>query len=379
MGGAIPKQFLSLRGRPLLDWSLSAFQNTSAVSGIVLVLPTDYVEDAARRLKDQGRDDKIIAVVAGGEDRQISVARGLKALPPTANWVAVHDAVRPFVTPQLIEATFTLAQQVGAAIPVVAIHDTLVQVDENGRLLRPISRDAIKRSQTPQIFSADLLADSHERAAEDKLLFTDDATLVAYYGHTVGTFVHHGENRKITTPADMEKITMQKLGNRSGVRCGSGYDAHRLVEGRPLILGGVRFPSEQGLLGHSDADVICHAICDALLGAAALGDIGRYFPDTDPAYKDASSLKLLEETSQMVREKGYEILFVDTTLVGEMPRIGSRREEMREKLAHAMSIDPDCVSVKATTQEGMGFVGRSEGLAAMSVATIQIADQEEAQ
>lgn len=362
----------------MLDWSLAAFQNVEAVAGIVLVLPGEYVDDVARRLKAQGRDQKLLAVIAGGEDRQFSVARGLKALPPQANWVAVHDAVRPFVTPQLIEATFTLAQQVGAGIPVVGIHDTLVQVDEVGRLVRPISRDAIKRSQTPQIFRADILADSHEKAAQDNLLFTDDATLVAFYGHTVATFVHHGENRKITTPADMEKITMQKFGQGTGLRCGQGYDAHRLEEGRPLILGGVRFPSERGLAGHSDADVLSHAICDALLGAAALGDIGRHFPDTDPAYRNISSLALLEESTQLVRERGYSIIFVDSTLICEAPRINTRREEMREKLAAAMGIDPECVSVKATTQEGMGFCGRGEGIAAMAIATLELNANEDA-
>lgn len=377
MGGPVPKQFLSLKGRPLVDWSLDAFEKCDVVAGIVLVLPEQYVEAEERRIRKLGKVSKLIAVVKGGKERQESVSLGLKAMPPLANYVAIHDAVRPFVTPQLITATYTLATQIGAAIPAVAIHDTLVQVDQSGLLVRPISRDAIRRSQTPQIFSSDILAESHEKAEKEGLMFTDDATLVSYYGHRVATFVHYGENRKITTPQDMEKITMQHSGKSFGIRCGQGIDVHALEEGRPLILAGVKFPSEKGLAGHSDADVITHAICDALLGGAALADIGVHFPDSDPAYKNVSSLVLLEEVSQMVRDHGFEISFVDATLMAEFPKISSRREEMRENLARAMSIDSDCVSVKATTTEKLGFTGQEEGMAAMAIATLKTTEQSE--
>lgn len=377
MGGPVPKQFLSLKGRPLLDWSLDAFERCDVVKGIVLVLPEPYVKDEEKRIKEQGRTSKLVAVVAGGKERQESVQLGLKAMPPLANYVAIHDAVRPFVTPQLITATHTLATQIGAAVPAVAIHDTLLQVDEHGLLRRPISRDVIRRSQTPQIFSSDILAESHEKAVEDGLMFTDDATLVSHYGHRVATFVHYGENRKITTPQDMEKITMQHSSKSFGVRCGQGYDVHALEKGLPLVLAGVKFNAEKGLVGHSDADVMAHAICDALLGGAALGDIGQHFPDSDPAYKNVSSLVLLEEVSQMVRDHGFVISYVDATLMAELPKIGSRREEMRENLAKAMSIDSDCVSVKATTTEKLGFTGREEGMAAMAIATLQTISQSE--
>lgn len=377
MGGPVPKQFLSLKGQPLLAWSLAAFQSCEEVEGIVLVVPEDYVEQEWDRLKKENRDQKLIAVVGGGADRQQSVWKGLQSLPPDTFWVAVHDAARPFVTSQLILATFHLAQNVGAAIPTVPIHDTLIQVDEEGGLLRPIARQHIRRSQTPQVFRAGMLADCHKRAVADGLVFTDDATLVNHYGQAVSSFAHYGENRKITTPQDMEKITMQRLGKASGIRCGQGYDVHAFSDDRPLVLAGIRFPDKRGLAGHSDADVISHALCDALLGAAALGDLGHHFPSNDPAYRDISSLVLLEETAQLVRERGLEIIFVDTTLIGETPHIASRREEMQEKLAVALSIDTDCVSVKATTTEGLGFTGRSEGLAAQALATLQVMDQEE--
>ena len=373
VGGPLPKQFLSLRGRPILDWSLLAFRNTPEVAGIVIVAPEAYCEDIVNRLKKENLDDKVLAVVAGGSSRQESVRFGLSILPSEIEWVAVHDAVRPFVTPQLIQATFTLAQQAGAAVPSVAIHDTLIQVDENNLLVRPISRDAVRRSQTPQIFRADILGEAHRRSHEEGLLFTDDATLAVYYGFQVASFVHYGENRKITTPQDLEKITMQKSAQTSSLRCGQGFDVHPFAEGRPLILGGVRFASDRGLLGHSDADVLCHAVCDALLGAAALGDIGQHFPVSDPAYRNVSSLVLLGETAQMLQAKGYEIAFIDATLIGDQPKIASRRDEMREKIAGALSIDPDCVSVKATTTEGMGFTGDGQGLAASAIATIQLA------
>ncbi len=359
-----------MRGRRILDWSLSTFDSIPEVRGIVVVVPEEFVEETQNRLNEEKTTEKLIAVLAGGGRRQESVLAGLKALPHHAEWVAVHDAARPFVTTQLISATFSLAQHIGAAIPTVAIHDTLVQVDEFGQLVRPISRNAIKRSQTPQIFALEILSDAHTRAADDGLVFTDDATLVNYYGHKVGTFAHYGENRKITTPQDLEKITMQKSAQTGVIRTGQGFDAHPFDEDRPLLLAGVHFNGHKGLKGHSDADVISHAICDAVLGAAGLADIGHYFPSTDPAYENVSGLVLLSEVAQLVNEKGFDISNVDATLIGESPRIGTRREQMCEKVAAALSIDSDCVSIKASTTEKMGFTGREEGLMALSVATL---------
>lgn len=372
----MPKQFLSLKGRPVIEWSLSAFQSCEEVEGIILVVPEDFAEETRKRLVEEKLTDKVIATIAGGRLRQDSVARGLNALPEDAEWVAVHDAVRPFVTPQLIRATFTLAFNAGAAVPTVAIHDTLVQVDEDNLLVRAISREAVRRSQTPQIFHAEILADAHEKAAREGLIFNDDATLVAYYDHQVATFTHYGENRKITTAQDLEKITMQKLAKGSRIRCGQGFDAHPLEEGRQMKLAGVLFKEDKGSASRSDGDVICHAVCDALLGAATLGDIGRHFPSSDPAYEGVSGLVLLEETAQMVRAKGYEIVYIDCTFIGERPRVASRREEMSENLAQALSVDTDCISVKGASTKGLGFVGRGEGVSAIAMATLQIQEEE---
>ncbi len=374
VGGPLPKQFLSLRGRPILNWSVDAFLKAESVKGIVVVVPKEYLEHARKHLEREINGSKSLNIVAGGETRQESVFRGIRALPLDVEWIAVHDAVRPFVTSQLIAATFTLAKQAGAAIPTVAIHDTLIHVDDSDILVKPITRQAVRRSQTPQIFRAEILAECHERANQEGLLFSDDATLVNYFNHRVATFPHYGENRKITTPQDLEKITMQSSAKGPGIRCGIGIDTHPLVEGRALFLGGVRFEGDRGLDGHSDADVLCHAICDALLGAAALGDIGQFFPDTDPAYKDAKGRTLLEETAQMVRKAGYEISFVDGTVIAESPRIYAHREQMRENIAQALSIDTDCVSVKATTTEKLGYLGRGEGVSSQAIATLRIAD-----
>lgn len=361
----------------MIDWSLATFTSIESVQGIVVVVPRDFVEPLKTRLHQEGRyTRKLLNIVPGGETRQESVLNGLRSLPVEASWVAVHDAARPYSSPQLIEATFALAQQGEGAIPCVAIHDTLVHVDSDGFLVRPISREMVKRAQTPQIFRADVLLAAHMKAKEQTLLFTDDATLVSYFGHKVATFVHFGENRKVTTPQDLEKITMQSTQKADRIRCGQGFDVHPLVEGRPLILGGVKFPGEKGLAGHSDADVLSHAICDALLGAAALGDIGQHFPPTDPAYKNISSLVLLEETVQLLREKGYEPVFVDSTVICEHPKINARRDEMRERIAGAISIDPESISVKATTPEHLGALGREEGIAAMAVATVHRIEQE---
>ncbi len=376
VGGPVPKQFLTLQGKPLIEWSASTFNSLDEVAGIVVVVPEDYRQESESLLRAGGVDDKLIGVVSGGSSRQESVAKGLRALPPNTAWVAVHDAARPFVTTQLIRATLTLAEHAGAAIPTVAIHDTLVQVDASNLIVRPISRELVKRSQTPQIFKAEILADAHRQAANEGLLFQDDATLIAHYGYQVATFAHHGENRKITTSQDLEKITMQKSAKLSSIRCGQGFDVHPFADGRPLLLGGVRFANQRGLAGHSDADVICHAVCDAVLGGAALGDIGQHFGPNDPAYEKVSSLTLLEEVAHMVRKRGFEITYIDATLIGEQPRIAGHREEMRENIARHLSIDPECVSVKATTTEGLGFLGHGEGLAANAVATLLLTGEE---
>ena len=378
MGGPVPQPFLALQGKPLVDWSLRAFEACEAVVGIVLVVPEEFVDEITKRLWRDKPASKLLHVVAGGAGRQESVRRGLLALPPEVEWVAVHDAVRPFLTPQLIAATFTLAQTAGAAIPTVAIHDTLVQVDEVGLLVRPISRDAVKRSQTPQIFKSEMLADAHERAAREGLVFADDAMLVRHYGYDVATFVHYGENRKISTSQDLEKITMQKSGTVSRVRVGQGFHMQPVAppeQERSLVLGGVRFLNERGLAGAGDGDVITRAVCDALLGAAGLGDLSQLFPASDPAYRTTSSMALLQDVAEKVRRRGLDITFVDATLIGEKPRIASRRDEMREKLAAALGIDPDCVSIKSSTGEGLAYGGGVESLAALALATLSVASE----
>lgn len=379
MGGPVPQPFLALQGKPLVDWSLKAFEACESVVGIVLVVPEEFVDEIKKRLWRDKPAAKLLQVVAGGAGRQESVRQGLKALPHEAEWVAVHDAVRPFITPQLISATFTLAQTAGAAIPTVAIHDTLVQVDEIGLLVRPISRDAVKRSQTPQIFKSEMLADAHDRAAREGLIFADDAMLVRHYGYDVATFSHYGENRKISTPQDMEKITMQKSGTVSRVRVGQGFHSQPFASPeqpeKAVVLGGVRFLSERGLLSLNDGDVITRAVCDALLGGAGLGDLAQLFPASDPAYRTTSSMALLQDVTERVRRRGLDITFVDATLIGEKPRIVSRRDEMRERLAAALGIDPDCVSIKSTTGEGLCHLASGDGLAALALATLSVASE----
>jgi 2-C-methyl-D-erythritol 2,4-cyclodiphosphate synthase len=264
----------------------------------------------------------------------------------------------------------------GAAIAAVPATDTVKEVGRETAVLATLDRSRIWLVQTPQAFRRQLLIAAHEAAAESGFEGTDDSCLVERLGHEVQVVPGDVENIKITWPADVTRSEQVMAPRQEGMlqqfrtRVGIGYDAHRFAEERPLVLAGVKFRESRGLLGHSDADVVCHAICDALLGAIGAGDIGHHFPDSDPGYKGISSISLLERVSNMVRESGWEIANVDTVVVAEEPRIASRIDEMRGALADAMGTDVDRVSVKGKTAEGMGFTGRGEGIATQAVATL---------
>ncbi len=376
--GFVNKAFLPLGGKPVLFWTLERLSAVDEVAEIVVVVAPDEVEATRQRLADAGFA-KVKAVVPGGAERQQSVAAGLSALSPEVDTVVVHDGARPLVEPEVVRAALELLAAkggvagVGAAVPV---KDTIKLVDDHGRIVETPPRQRLWAIHTPQVFPAGLLRRAHAEAEAAGVVVTDDCALVERLGVPVWLVTDSFTNLKLTTPEDLTFAEALLAGGRGGeerrerMRVGIGFDVHRLVEGRPLVLGGVTIPFEQGLLGHSDADVLTHAIMDALLGAAALGDLGQHFPDTDPAYAGADSLALLREVVRKVKDQGYRVANVDSVVAAERPRLVAHLPAMRERLAAALGCSPEAVSVKATTTEGLGFTGRGEGIAAQAVCLI---------
>jgi 2-C-methyl-D-erythritol 4-phosphate cytidylyltransferase/2-C-methyl-D-erythritol 2,4-cyclodiphosphate synthase len=369
------KAFVALAGKPLVGYALEALRSCPEISDIVLVVAPPEVERARTSLLaiDGLRTER---VVAGGADRIASVRAGLQELDASCDTVLIHDGARPFLTPDLIQRCLSAAREHAAVIAALPVTDTVKQVEGQNLVTGTFDRARLWLAQTPQVFRRALLAEAHERAAQEGGSATDDASLVERLGHAVHVVSGDPDNLKVTTPQDLaraESIVAHKEqggGRKILVRSGIGYDAHRFAATRNLILGGVKFEGEPGLLGHSDADVLCHAICDALLGAAGAGDIGQQFPDTDSRYAGISSLSLLARAAALVRELGWEIGNVDTVVIAEAPRIAGRVPDMRRALAQAMGIGEPQVSVKGKTSEGLGFTGRREGIAAQAVCTL---------
>jgi 2-C-methyl-D-erythritol 2,4-cyclodiphosphate synthase/2-C-methyl-D-erythritol 4-phosphate cytidylyltransferase len=329
----------------------------------VVVVASDRVDEVRARLGSTVED-----VVVGGETRRASVSAGLRALahPP---WVLVHDGVRPFVSTDLIDRVLAAAEQHGAAVPAIPLTDTLKEVGD-GRVLRTLDRSGLWAVQTPQAFRTDLLRAAHAAASAEAAV-TDDAQLVEQLGAAVGVVAGDADNVKITAPADLAAARRRVDGAGADLRVGIGYDVHRLVPDRALYLGGVRIAHPRGLDGHSDADVLVHAIIDALLGAAGHRDIGHRFPADDPAYRNADSLELLRRVVAVLRAEGWTVANVDASVLAEAPRLAPLIATMRERLAATLEVPGGCVAVKATTGEGLGPIGRGDGIAAHAVALIR--------
>jgi 2-C-methyl-D-erythritol 2,4-cyclodiphosphate synthase len=309
-------------------------------------------------------------VISGGSQRQDSVRHGVEvAKDHGAVWVLVHDGARPLAKPELFSQVLRGARQTGAAVTAAACVDTVKQDDGQGRVARTLDRSRLWLVQTPQAFRLDILWQALLRAETEGYYATDEGGLMEWAGHEVKLVPGPRENLKITTPEDL-RLAEGWLGS-GPVRVGQGVDVHRLVPGRPLILGGVRLEHDLGLAGHSDADVLTHAVMDALLAAAGLGDIGRHFPDKDPAYADADSLNLLKQVKDMLLDAGWRPRQVSVTLMAQSPRIAPHARAMVENLARQLGLTPDRVNVAATTSEGLGFTGRGEGMAAWATAVIE--------
>lgn len=304
----------------------------------------------------------------GGSERQYSVRNALEVIPEDIELIAVHDGARCFVTGDVVEDCMRCADQYGAAITAVRATDTIKRV-KGSVVEETLDRSELVCVQTPQVFGADLLRRAYDAASRDGFLGTDDASLVERLGVPVHISEGSPENIKLTVYRDIEKgeRILERRREEEPAHVGTGFDIHRTALGRRMILGGVEFEGSSGLEGHSDADVLVHAVMDAVLGAAAMPDIGRLFPDTDPAYEGISSLSLLTEVAERIRRAGYTVLNIDSTLLLEEPKIAPHARQMAANIADALGILPECVSVKATTLEKLGPLGSGEGVAAQAV------------
>ena len=307
-------------------------------------------------------------IVEGGERRQDSVRNAFYHVARFADVVVIHDGARPLVAPEVIRRTVEAAAATGAAIAAIRSRDTVKRADVTGRIAETLNRDEIYLAQTPQAFLVDVLRDALT-ISDDA---TDEASLAEQAGHAVQLVEGDPRNLKITTPEDLA-LAERLLGSAApgpSMRIGNGYDLHRLVDGRPLILGGVNIPFDKGLLGHSDADVICHAVTDAILGAAGAGDIGRHFPDTDPAWKDADSLDLLRRAAVIVGAAGFTVVNIDVVVIAQRPKLAPHVDAIRARVADAIGCEPSQISVKGKTNEGVDSIGAGESIAAHAVALL---------
>jgi 2-C-methyl-D-erythritol 4-phosphate cytidylyltransferase/2-C-methyl-D-erythritol 2,4-cyclodiphosphate synthase len=378
MGGAGRKQFALLAGVPVLARALAAFDALPGLREVVVVLPPAELDRGRELLDAAGRRSAVC--VAGGATRQESVRRGLDALGEV-EVVLVHDAARPLLSPALARRVLEVARSGVGAVPVLPVGDTLKRVRAGA--LATVPREGLLAAQTPQGFPRAMLLEAHRRAAAGGVTATDDAALCERFGFAVRAVEGEAANLKLTRPEDLDLAEglVERLGgerpagaHRDGaglaVRTGLGYDVHRLEEGRPCIIGGVRLDFARGPAGHSDGDVLLHAIADALLGSAGEADIGHRFPPGDPAWAGADSADLLRRVREAI-EPRFEIAYVDAVVVAEAPRLAPHVPAIRRRIAAILGIDAGLVNVKATTAEGLGAVGRGEGIAAQAVATLR--------
>jgi len=375
-----PKQLLEIAGRPILERSVSLLHEHPDVHEVIVALPEELVQNPPAYLL---KTSKPLRVVAGGVRRQDSVAAAFRLVSDRADVVVIHDAARPFATSGLIARTIAAAAESGAALAALEARDTvkavrlapsdaagLAQAEHAERFVRQtLDRRSIVLAQTPQAFRREVLRDA--LALQDDA--TDEAALAERAGHAVRIVEGEASNIKVTTAEDLviaEAIGRSGKPARTG-RAGMGYDLHRFVEGRPLILGGVTIPFDRGLAGHSDADAVCHAVTDAILGAAGAGDIGRHFSDTDPRWKGASSVDLLRRAVEVVRAEGLAVGNVDATVILERPRLAPYIDQMRANLAAVLGVSLDRVSIKGKTNEGLGEIGRGEAVAVHAIALVR--------
>jgi 2-C-methyl-D-erythritol 4-phosphate cytidylyltransferase/2-C-methyl-D-erythritol 2,4-cyclodiphosphate synthase len=374
-----PKQYRPLAGKQVLTRTLEALLAAAPEAKARVVIHADdfdlYDQAIAPLAADFGA--RLGAPVIGGATRQDSVCNGLEALAAEGFGedaaVLIHDAARPFVAPDLVARALDAARKNGAAVPGLAVVDTIKQVAEDQRIVATPDRAALRAVQTPQAFRFGLILAAHRDArAEGARALTDDGAVAEWAGRVVFIFPGADENVKLTTQEDFLRAEARLLNDLPDIRTGQGFDVHAFGEGDHVWLGGVKVPHAQGLVGHSDADVLLHAITDAVLGAIADGDIGAHFPPSDEKWRGASSDRFLAYAVERVAAKGGRIAHVDATIMCERPKVGPHRDAIREKIAEIMGLELDRVAVKATTTERLGFTGRQEGMAALALATVRL-------
>jgi 2-C-methyl-D-erythritol 4-phosphate cytidylyltransferase/2-C-methyl-D-erythritol 2,4-cyclodiphosphate synthase len=395
-GSSTNKVFAEVFGKPIIAYTLAAFQACRMIDEIILVVGKADILVVEQIVREHGPFDKLSAIVPGGDERGDSVRAGLSHVH--GDIVAIHDGARPLISEEVIVSTVEAARTFGAAVAAVPVVDTIKQANSDGIVTATPDRSNLYQIQTPQTFRTADIRKAYDWAQTNGVFATDDSALYEKVVGKVKLVPGSYDNIKVTGPQDVT-IVECRLQNRnlnaslSGegedlsveasaktdegntildtqFRTGFGYDVHRLVPGRRLVLGGVEFDSPVGLLGHSDADVILHAISDALLGAEALGDIGKLFPDTDSFYKDIDSLILLKKVAELLDSEGWAVVNVDAMMIGERPKISPKSDEMRENIAGAIGVSISSISIKATTSEGLGYIGSGEGICCYAIATI---------
>lgn len=376
---APPKQYIELAGASILRRTVKALLDTGLVDAVLPVIHADDRTLYEAAMGSDLDDGRILTPAAGGRTRQESVLNGLEALAEAApEFVLIHDAARPFVTRDIVaDAVARLEDGASALLAAVPVADTLKRVDSDETVGATIDRSGIWAAQTPQSFRYSDILDAHRKAADAGLTdFTDDAAVAEWAGIRVHVSAGSPANTKITTPDDLaaaeRRVLMEEWLKLGDIRVGTGYDVHAFEPGTAVILGGLEIPFNRKLKGHSDADVVLHAIADAIFGALGEGDIGHHFPPSDEQWKGATSDRFLEFAVEQVEKRGGKIAHLDTTIVCEAPKIGPHRERMRQRIAEICRLPVSRVSVKATTSEQLGFTGRKEGIAAMASATVKL-------
>ncbi len=368
-----PKQYRRIGGKPVISHTLDLFVNWQPARHIVVVIhPDDAALFEMARAAATPAGSRL-TVVHGGATRQQSVLAGLDVLTSYAvSHVLIQDAVRPFVEPAILERTLTAFNHgARAVLPAVAVADTLKRADANGNVAETVSRSGLFAAQTPQSFHFETILEAHRRAAASgRTDFTDDASIAEWAGVRVHLVEGSAGNVKLTLQKDIAMADQRLSHALPDVRTGNGYDVHQLVDGNGVTLCGLFIPHDQKLSGHSDADVALHALTDALLATCGAGDIGDHFPPSDPQWKGAASRIFLEHAAEIVRKAGGTIMNADVSLIAEAPKVGPHRDAMRRNLSEFLGISIDRCSVKATTNEKIGFIGRREGIAAIATATV---------
>jgi 2-C-methyl-D-erythritol 4-phosphate cytidylyltransferase/2-C-methyl-D-erythritol 2,4-cyclodiphosphate synthase len=368
VGAAMPKQLLAIGDRPILQRSFDTLDAHEGIHEIVIALPAELAASPPAFLISSR---KPVRIVDGGARRQDSVARAFASTAPNADVVVIHDAARPFASPELFTRVIAAAAKGGAAIAALQAQDTVKQATSAAGIsvvAKTVPRESIYLAQTPQAFTREVLAEAIQQSSA-LAPATDEAALAEQAGHAVCLVDGEAGNIKITTEHDL-RVSEALITTKGTFRIGTGYDLHRLEPGRKLIIGGVEIPHEMGLIGHSDADVLCHAITDAILGAAAQGDIGKHFPDTDARWQGADSIALLKKAAEIVSAAGFSISNVDAVVIAERPKLLPHIDAMRRKLADAMAIDVSAISVKGKTNEKVGALGRNEAIAVHASALV---------